>query len=173
MLMQPKCASCDARVETACPSCGKPLRVWSQPGLTVDAIIELWEGQRHVGVVLVERAAPPLGWALPGGFVDYGERPEDAAVREAHEETGLHVQLVSLFHVYGDPARDERQHNVSVVYIARAQGAPRGGDDAKRAVAFPLDRLPTPIVFDHAEILEDYAAYRRRLLPLSVRRRGG
>ncbi|MFQ6096177.1 MAG: NUDIX domain-containing protein [Armatimonadota bacterium] len=173
MRMRPRCASCDERVDLTCPSCGDALRIWSQPGLTVDAIIELWQGRENLGIVLVERGKPPYGWALPGGFVDYGERPEDAARREALEETGLEIELLSLFHVYGDPARDERHHNVSVVYIARAEGTPMGGDDAAGAKAFALDALPGPIVFDHAEIIEDYAAYKRRLLSLQERRTRG
>lgn len=125
------------------------------PYLTVDVIIEA-DG----GLVLIERANEPRGWALPGGFVDYGEAPADAARREAMEETGLDVELTELFFVYGAPERDPRQHNVSVVYAGRASGQPRGGDDASRAAVFPLDGLPTPLCFDHARILEDYRRWR-------------
>lgn len=122
------------------------------PALTVDVIIEMTGG----GIVLVERRNPPHGWALPGGFVEYGETVEQAAVREAREETGLDVDLVRQLHVYSDPARDPRSHTVSVVFVGRASGAPRGGSDAATARVFARDELPAPIVFDHAAILDDY-----------------
>ena len=125
------------------------------PTPTVDVVIEL-----PGGVVLIERRNEPLGWALPGGFIDYGEAPEDAAVREADEETGLAVELVALLGVYGAPDRDPRQHNLSVVYIGRAEGDPRSGDDAADVGVFALDALPSPLCFDHAQILADYAHYR-------------
>ncbi|OGL59460.1 MAG: NUDIX hydrolase [Candidatus Tectomicrobia bacterium RIFCSPLOWO2_02_FULL_70_19] len=121
------------------------------PYLTVDLIIEM-EG----GVVLIERKNPPPGWALPGGFVDYGESLEQAAVREAKEETSLDVELVRQFHAYSDPRRDARQHNVTVVFIARpAGGTLKGRDDARRAAVFRRENLP-PLAFDHGEILGDY-----------------
>jgi 8-oxo-dGTP diphosphatase len=122
------------------------------PALTVDVIIEMADG----GIVLIERRNPPHGWALPGGFVEYGETVEQAAVREAREETGLEVELVRQLHVYSDPARDPRSHTVSVVFIGRAGGAPRGGSDAATARVFVRDELPAPIAFDHAAILDDY-----------------
>lgn len=125
------------------------------PYPTVDVIIET-----PGGVVLIERAHEPLGWALPGGFVDYGEAPADAARREVKEETGLDVELTDLLFVYGAPDRDPRQHNLSVVYVGRASGTPRGGDDAARAEVFALDALPSPLCFDHARILEDYRRFR-------------
>jgi ADP-ribose pyrophosphatase YjhB (NUDIX family) len=125
------------------------------PYLTVDVIIET-----PGGIVLIERANPPPGWALPGGFVDYGESLEAAARREAAEETGLAVELVEQFHTYSAPDRDPRHHSVSTVFIARANGTPRGGDDARRAQAFPLDGLPGPLAFDHGRILNDYRRYR-------------
>ena len=131
------------------------------PALTVDVIIELYDGpDRPVGIVLIERKNPPLGWALPGGFVDIGETVEHAACREAKEETGLEVHLVSMLGVYSDPARDRRGHTVSIVYVAQATGTPKGADDAKVARVFTLDALPD-LVFDHAKILLDYAAYRK------------
>ena len=133
---------------------GKPYR---NPTPTVDVLIELDD---HPGtIVLIERRNEPVGWALPGGFVDEGEFLIDAAVREAKEETGLDVEVRELFHAYSDPARDPRQHTVSTVFIGRAAGAPAGSDDAARAEAFPLDALP-PLVFDHATIVADYVAYR-------------
>jgi 8-oxo-dGTP diphosphatase len=126
------------------------------PSPTVDIIIELPGG----GIVLVQRKYPPLGWAIPGGFVEYGERFATAAVREAKEETSLDVTLVDLLGCYSDPARDARRHTVSAVYIARAAGEPVGADDALRAEVFTRDDLPAPLCFDHATILADYFRYR-------------
>jgi ADP-ribose pyrophosphatase YjhB (NUDIX family) len=127
------------------------------PLLTVDIIIELPDGS----IVLIERKNPPHGWALPGGFVDYGEPVERAAVREAKEETSLAVTLTEQFHTYSDPARDSRYHTVSTVFIATAQGAPQAADDAKTARAVREGELPKPIVFDHAQILRDYFTFKR------------
>ena len=126
------------------------------PYLTVDAIIET-EG----GIVLIRRKNPPEGWALPGGFVDYGESVEHAAMREAQEETGLDITLTRQFHTYSAPQRDPRHHTVSVVFIATALGPPVAADDAADAAVFTLDNLPTPIAFDHGKILSDYAACKR------------
>lgn len=127
------------------------------PAPTVDAIIEMPSGK----VVLVRRRFPPLGWALPGGFVELGETLAAACAREAKEETGLEVVLLEQFFTYSDPRRDPRRHTLSTVYLARAEGEPQGGDDASEARAFSLDALPSPIVFDHATILEDFRHYRR------------
>ena len=127
------------------------------PSPTTDIIIEMAAG----GIVLIERKNPPHGWALPGGFIDYGESAEDAAVREAKEETGLDVELIEQFHVYSDPARDPRQHTISTVFIAHAEGKPEGGDDAKRAIVARENELPSPLVFDHPGILADYFTYKR------------
>jgi 8-oxo-dGTP diphosphatase len=127
------------------------------PLLTTDIIIEVFDR----GIVLIERKNPPHGWALPGGFVDYGESLEKAAVREAKEETSLDVVLTEQFYTYSDPRRDTRHHTVSTVFIASAEGEPRGADDAKVARLFQEDDLPTPLVFDHAQILRDYFAYRK------------
>ncbi len=121
------------------------------PVPTVDIIIEL-----PGGIVLIDRKNEPHGWALPGGFVDYGESVEEAAVREAREETSLEVELIRQFHVYSDPSRDPRKHTLSVVFIARASGKPRPADDAKGLGVFPRESLPSPLCFDHEEILEDY-----------------
>ena len=126
------------------------------PFVTVDIIIEV-----DHGIVLIERKNPPYGWALPGGFVDYGEPLERAALREAKEETSLDVELVEQFHTYSDPGRDPRHHTISTVFVARAGGTPKGADDAKRAELFAENALPAPVVFDHAQILRDYFHYRR------------
>ena len=121
------------------------------PVPTVDTII------RYLGgIILIQRKNPPEGWALPGGFVDYGETLEAAAVREAIEETGLDIKLIRQFHTYSEPARDPRQHTISTVFIAEASGEAKAGDDATELGAFPKDRLPDNIVFDHKQILEDY-----------------
>lgn len=123
---------------------------------TVDIIIEI--GER---IVLIERKNPPHGWALPGGFVDYGESLENAAVREAKEEISLDVTLTEQFHTYSDPRRDPRHHTLSTVYIAKAEGTPRGADDAEVARLFAESDLPEPIVFDHPQILRDYFRFKK------------
>ncbi len=128
----------------------------SGPRPTVDVVIEV-DG----GIVLIRRRNPPFGWALPGGFVDYGECLEDAARREMHEETGLEVDLVELLGVYSAPDRDPRSHTVSTVYVGRGRGTPRGDDDAAEAGVFTEATLPSPIVFDHRQILTDYFRFRR------------
>jgi len=127
------------------------------PYPTVDIIIETGSDE----IVLIERKNPPHGWALPGGFVDYGESVEQAARREAREETGLEVSLIEQFHVYSAPDRDPRHHTLSVVFIASARGEPRGQDDATRAQVFKTDRLPEPLAFDHRRIIADYLAYKQ------------
>jgi 8-oxo-dGTP diphosphatase len=133
---------------------------YRNPTPTVDIIIELTD-RPHRPIVLIERLNAPFGWAIPGGFVDYGESIETAAVREAEEEVGLKVQLLEQFQVYSDPDRDPRQHTLSVVLIASAQGAPRAGDDAQNVAVFDLWKLPMNLCFDHDRILQDYCYYRR------------
>lgn len=126
----------------------------SSPGnplITVDAIIEI-DG----GIVLIKRKNPPYGWAIPGGFVDYGETLEHAVCREMKEETCLDIHLVRQFHTYSDPGRDPRHHTVSTIFIATASGTPRAADDAKDIGIFTRDNLPEDIAFDHRQILEDY-----------------
>lgn len=126
---------------------------WPTPLATVDVVVFI-PGQ---GVVLVKRKYPPLGWALPGGFVDYGEKAETAAVREAKEETNLDVVLTGLLGVYSDPARDPRKHTLSVVYTAQAKDISQlnAGDDAAETAVFPLDGLPD-LAFDHGQIVADF-----------------
>ena len=121
------------------------------PFLTVDLIIEYNEG-----LILIKRKNPPEGWALPGGFVDYGETLESAAKREAKEETGLDVKLIRQFHAYSDPKRDPRHHTITIVFIAKADGKLKAGDDAKEIGTFKENTLPDNVAFDHREILTDY-----------------
>lgn len=125
------------------------------PVLTVDAIIEIYNG-----IILIKRKNPPPGWAIPGGFVDYGETIENAVCREAKEETGLDIELVRQFHTYSDPKRDPRHHTVSTIFIARATGNPEAGDDAQEVGIFTKDSLPEDIAFDHRQILDDYFSKR-------------
>ena len=139
-----------------CPQCGTKIRRYKNPLPTVDIIIEVETGGVETGIVLIKRKNEPLGWAIPGGFVDYGESLEDAAIREAREETGLSVHLIRQFHTYSDPNRDPRFHAISTVYIARAQGVPEARDDAQEVEIFNQHNLPKGIVFDHRTILEDY-----------------
>jgi len=125
---------------------------YRNPLPTADIIIEV-EGK---GIVLIRRKNPPYGWAIPGGFVEYGESLEEAAVREAKEETSLDVHLVRQFHTYSDPRRDPRFCTVSTVYLATAEGKPVGNDDASEARIFTREQIPPDLAFDHAKILEDY-----------------
>lgn len=126
------------------------------PVPTVDIIIET-----PGGVVLIERRNEPHGWAIPGGFVDYGESVSEAAVREAKEETRLDVTLTEQFFLYSHPSRDPRLHTVSTVFLGTAQGEPQAADDAKGVGLFKEQSLPEDLVFDHAQILADYFEYRR------------
>ncbi len=121
------------------------------PVPTVDIIIRYMGG-----IILIRRKNPPEGWAIPGGFVDYGETLEAAALREAKEETGLDVTLLRQFHSYSDPSRDPRQHTISTVFIAEASGAAAAGDDAGEIGIFSASGLPEDLAFDHKQILEDY-----------------
>jgi len=124
---------------------------YRNPLPTVDIII-----RKNQQVVLIERANEPLGWALPGGFVDYGESLEAAAIREAKEETGLSLINLRQFHAYSEPHRDPRQHTISIVFTAEGHGILKAGDDARTARYFSLDALPEPLCFDHGVILQDY-----------------
>jgi ADP-ribose pyrophosphatase YjhB (NUDIX family) len=126
------------------------------PFVTVDIIIEI-----NDKIVLIQRANPPYGWALPGGFVDYGESLEASAIREAKEETSLEVTLKEQFHTYSDPDRDPRHHTVTTVFIGKGAGTLKAADDAKRLGVFTENDLPDPIVFDHQKIIDDYFRYRQ------------
>ncbi len=130
----------------------------------MDIIIELEDG----GTVMIRRKNPPGGWALRGGFVDYGESLEAAAVREAREETSLDIRLIEQFHTYSDPSRDPRHHTITTVYIASATGIPKAADDAGEVGVFKETDLPEPVAFDHARILRDYFRYKKSCCELRV-----
>jgi len=135
-----------------CPHCGRQIEEHRHPSPTVDIIIQMKGG----GIILIKRKNPPFGWALPGGFVDYGESLEDAAIREAREETSLEITLTSQFHTYSDPQRDPRKHTISTVYLAKAAGNPVAADDAQEIGVFTKDTLPRPLAFDHGKIITSY-----------------
>lgn len=146
--------------DVPCPKCGEPVTMYKNPAPTVDIVI--YDPVR--GVVLIERANEPHGWALPGGFIDYGETCEHAAIREAKEETNLDVILTEIIGVYSDPTRDPRHHTMSVAYAAVAKDISMlaAGDDAQNARFFPVDALPD-IVFDHNLIVDDFISRVKRL----------
>lgn len=139
---------------TTCPECGASIKPNEpkNPFPTVDIIIEL----AGKGIVLINRKNPPYGWAIPGGFVDYGETLEDAAIREAREETSLEVELIRQFHIYSAPDRDPRQHTIATVFIGQATGTPEAADDAKEIDIYTKENLPVELAFDHRKILDDY-----------------
>jgi len=141
-----------AKKTIPCPRCQTEIEIYKNPVPTVDIIIEL----ESKGIVLIRRKNPPYGWAIPGGFVDYGESLEEAAVREAKEETNLDVELVRQLHTYSDPKRDPRHHTISTVYIAKGNGTPQAKDDAAELGIFDASNLPDEIAFDHRSILKDY-----------------
>lgn len=147
-----------------CPRCGESIKQFRNPALTVDIIIEMTMPMNKTGIVLIKRKNPPIGWALPGGFVDYGESVENAARREAQEETSLRVNLKQLLGVYSTPERDPRGHTVSVVFIAEGRGQPKAKDDAREVQIFNQNVLPEELVFDHAAILKDYYQFEQRQL---------
>ena len=135
-----------------CSKCGNEIEVYKNPIPTVDIIIEI----ESKGIILIKRKNPPFGWAIPGGFVDYGESLEEAAIRETKEETNLEVKLIRQFHTYSDPKRDPRHHSISTVYIAKGKGIPKAKDDAVEIGVFTQSNLPDEIAFDHRSILHDY-----------------
>lgn len=139
-----------------CPKCGTGVRQYRNPFPTVDIVIEINEG-----IVLIERRNPPFGWALPGGFVDYGESLEEAAVREAKEETSLEVYDLRLLGCYSDPSRDSRMHTISTAYAAKGHGSPKAADDAVNLRIFRPNELPDQLCFDHDAILSDYLEKKR------------
>lgn len=142
-----------------CPACGAAVKNYRNPLPTVDIIIEL-----NNGILLIERKNPPHGWALPGGFVDYGEKLEDAARREALEETALAVTNLRLVGCYSEPGRDERMHTISTVYAATAEGIPKAADDAANLAVYALDNIPGQLCFDHSDIIRDYIRMKKASL---------
>jgi len=136
----------------SCPKCGADVKSYRNPLPTVDIIIETYNG-----IVLIERKNEPHGWALPGGFVDYGESLENAAIREAMEETSLHVTDLRLLGCYSDPTRDKRFHTISTVFIGKGSGVAKAADDAINLATFSIKNLPEMLCFDHSKILADYA----------------
>jgi len=149
-----------------CPQCKYPVKRYRNPALTVDILILI-----ENSMVLIERRNPPFGWALPGGFVDIGESLEQAAQREAREETGLDLKDLQQFSAYSDPQRDPRRHTISMVFSASGVGELQAGDDASSARLFPLDQLPGNLCFDHATIIRDFRRTRfggqgRHLVPI-------
>ena len=141
------------------------------PVPTVDIVIEIATPEAR-GIVIIERKNPPFGWALPGGFVDYGESLEQAAVREAREETSLEVELLGQLHTYSDPGRDPRQHTISTVFVARARGTPAAADDAKSVLVVDPRRVNVPLAFDHRRIFDDYVAFTKGLFPWTRKKTG-
>ena len=138
------------------------MKKYRNPVPTVDIIIEIKREDSRPGIVLIKRKNPPYGWALPGGFVDYGESLEEAALREAKEETSLDVELKGQLHTYSDPERDPRQHTISTVFMAESGGKPRAQDDAAEIGVFTQEEIDFPLAFDHQEILADYFEYKKK-----------
>jgi 8-oxo-dGTP diphosphatase len=139
-----------------CPLCGTPVETYRNPFPTAD-VVAIRAGE----VLLIHRKNPPEGWALPGGFVDYGESVEDAAARELKEETGLTLKSHRLVGVYSKPGRDPRFHTLTVAYAGEVTGELKPGDDAEDAHWFKLGQLPEVIAFDHRQIIGDAAAMLR------------
>ncbi len=131
-------------------------KTYRNPLVTADVIIEM-DGR----IILIKRKNPPHGWALPGGFTDYGESLEASAIREAKEETGLDITIQEQFHAYSAPDRDPRHHTVTAVFIAAGRGTPKADDDAKKIGLFSETDLPEPMAFDHGDILRHYFRYKK------------
>jgi ADP-ribose pyrophosphatase YjhB (NUDIX family) len=138
---------------------------YRNPIPTADVIIEMEKEDGRLGIILIERKYEPPGWAIPGGFVEYGESLEKAAVREAKEETSLDIRLITQFHTYSSPERDPRKHTITTVFVAEAEGVPKAMDDAKNIGLFCRDEIPSPLAFDHERILEDYFRWKKGEIP--------
>jgi ADP-ribose pyrophosphatase YjhB (NUDIX family) len=151
-----------------CPNCKQAVKKYRNPFPAVDIIIELGSGHKpgqvnevsEKRIVLIKRKKQPFGWALPGGFVDYGESLEAAAIREAREETSLEVALKYQLGAYSDPARDPRFHTISVVFVATAASQPQAADDAEAVAVFDIKAIPNNMAFDHNRILKDYLRFK-------------
>ena len=142
-----------------CPKCQTKIKEYKNPFPIVDIIIEYYnEKNEFEGIVLIERKNEPYGWAIPGGFVEYGETAENTAIREAKEETGLDIKIKKLFNVYSAPERDPRFHTITTVFIAEGHGKLKAADDAKNAKIFKKENLPEHFAFDHKKIIEQYFA---------------
>jgi ADP-ribose pyrophosphatase YjhB (NUDIX family) len=139
-----------------CPSCQSAIEIYRNPVPTVDIVIEI-----NNQIVLINRKNKPFGWALPGGFIDYEESAEHAAVREAKEETCLEIKIIHLLGVYSDPDRDPRLHTISTVFVANGNGIPRAEDDAKEIALFSEETIPQNLAFDHRKILKDYFFWKK------------
>lgn len=126
-------------------------KIFRNPYPAADIIIK-----KERGIVLVYRKNFPTGWAIPGGFINYGESAENAAIREAKEETGLEIKNLKLFGVFSKPGRDTRFHTISIVFTANGKGEINAGDDARIAKIFYKEHLPENIAFDHREILMQF-----------------
>ncbi len=138
------------------------MKRYKNPFPTVDVIIEVEREDGRQGIILIKRKNPPYGWALPGGFVNYGETLEEAAIREVKEETSLDIEIRFQLHTYSDPKRDPRQHTISTVYVARASGKPKARDDAQEIGVFIPEEIQFPLAFDHKMILADYLQRKKR-----------
>jgi ADP-ribose pyrophosphatase YjhB (NUDIX family) len=134
-----------------CPACGHVTEEYRNPRIAVDVVVDI-AGK----ILLVRRRNPPYGWALPGGYIEYGESAEDAAVREVSEEAGIEITGLAQFRVYSDPARDPRHHVITIVFTASSTNTPAAGDDAADVGLFDPRDFPSPLAFDHGRILEDY-----------------
>jgi len=144
-----------------CNKCGNKWKEWKNPVPTVDAIIEIYENEKFKGIVLIERKNFPYGWAIPGGFMDYGETAETTAIREAKEETSLDVKIRTLLGFYSDPERDSRHHTVTATYVCKSKGIPVADDDAINAKIFELNDFPEKMAFDHRKVLNDYIVWKK------------
>ncbi len=136
-----------------------------KPSIAVDIIIEFPDKD---SIVLIKRKNPPFGWAIPGGFIEYGESAEEAAVREAKEETNLNITLMGQLHSYSESWRDPRGHTISIVFVAKGEGKAIAKDDAKEIGIFREDNLPEEIAFDHRRILKHYFKMKKFLESLSL-----
>lgn len=133
-----------------CPNCQSNVLKYKNPAPTAD-VVAIQDGK----VLMILRKNPPEGWALPGGFIEYGETAEHAATRELEEETGLTATNLRLVGVYSDPERDQRYHTITVAFSAEVFGSLKAGDDALEARWFALNELPSPIAFDHQKVIQD------------------
>ncbi len=140
-----------------CPHCGKEAKKYLQPAPTADVIIY----DEEKGIVFIERKNEPLGFALPGGFIDEGESVEEAAIREMKEETNLDVDLLGIVGVYSKPDRDPRFHTMTITFAGKAKDISQlnAGDDAATAKFYSLDNIPSPLCFDHGKMVADFLNY--------------